>query len=50
MPLADRPALILTTLMMVLGMQIIAVGLIGEIITFTYASDMKDYKVERLVD
>jgi hypothetical protein len=49
-PLADRPALILSSLMMVLGLQIIAVGLIGEIITFTYAKDMKDYKVDRLVE
>ena len=49
-PLADRPALILSTLMVVLGLQIIAVGLIGEIITFTYARDLKDYKVERLVE
>ena len=49
-PLADRPALILSTLMVVLGLQIIAVGLIGEIITFTYAKDLKDYQVERLVE
>ena len=49
-PLADRPALILSTLMVVLGLQIISVGLIGEIITFTYAKDLKDYKVDRLVE
>jgi hypothetical protein len=49
-PLADRPLLILSTLMVVLGLQIISVGLIGEIITFTYAKDLKDYKVERLVE
>ena len=49
-PLADRPALILSTLTVVLGMQIISVGLIGEIITFTYAKDLKDYKVDRLVE
>lgn len=49
-PLADRPALILSTLMVVLGLQIISVGLIGEIITFTYAKDHKDYKVDRLVE
>jgi hypothetical protein len=49
-PLVDRPALILTTLMIVLGIQIISVGLIGEIISFTYAKDIKDYRVERLVE
>jgi hypothetical protein len=49
-PLADRPALVLSTLMVVLGLQIISVGLIGEIITFAYARELKDYKVERLVE
>lgn len=49
-PLADRPALILSTLMVVLGIQIIAVGLIGEIITFAHARELKDYKVERVVE
>ncbi|MEO1144085.1 MAG: glycosyltransferase [Cyanobacteria bacterium J06638_22] len=47
--LADRPALILSTLMIVLGIQILAVGLIGEIITFSYTKDIKPYKVERIV-
>ena len=49
-PLADRPALILSTLMVVLGLPIIAVGLIGEIITFAHAKELKDYKVDRLVE
>lgn len=49
-PLVDRPALILTTLLVVLGIQVISVGLIGEIVTFSYAKDIKDYRVERLVD
>ena len=49
-PLADRPALILSTLMVVLGLQIISVGLIGEIITFAHAKELKDYKVDRLVE
>ena len=49
MPLVDRPALVLTTLMIVLGIQIISVGLIGEIVAFTYAKDIKDYRVDRVV-
>jgi CTP:molybdopterin cytidylyltransferase MocA len=49
-PLGERPALILSTLLIVLGIQIISVGLIGEIISFTYAKDVKDYRVERLVE
>ncbi|HET6467950.1 MAG TPA: glycosyltransferase [Geminicoccaceae bacterium] len=49
-PLADRPALILSTLLVVLGIQIVAVGLIGEIVTFAYAKELKDYRVERVVE
>jgi glycosyltransferase involved in cell wall biosynthesis len=48
--LADRPALILSTLLVVLGFQVMAVGLIGEIITFTHAKDLKEYKVARILD
>jgi hypothetical protein len=49
-PLVDRPALVLSTLMVVLGIQIISVGLIGEIVAFTYAKDVKDYRVDRVVE
>jgi hypothetical protein len=48
-PLVDRPALVLSTLMVVLGIQIISVGLIGEIVAFTYAKDVRDYRVDRIV-
>lgn len=49
-PLLDRPALILSSLMVVLGIQILSVGLIGEIITFAFAKEHRDYRVERIVD
>jgi hypothetical protein len=48
-PLVDRPALVLSTLMIVLGIQIISVGLIGEIVAFTYAKNVRDYRVDRIV-
>jgi glycosyltransferase involved in cell wall biosynthesis len=48
--LVDRPVLILSSLMIVLGIQIISVGLIGEMITFSFTKEHKDYKVERIVD
>jgi len=48
-PLVDRPALVISTLMIVLGIQILSVGLIGEIVAFTYAKDIKDYRVDRVV-
>lgn len=48
--LADRPALLLTSLMVVLGVQIFALGLLGELIIFTHAKDIKEYTVEKIVN
>jgi hypothetical protein len=49
MPLADRPALILGVLMIVLGIQTIALGLIGEIVIFASGRRIKDYTVDKIV-
>lgn len=49
-PLADRPALFLSSLLIVLGVQVIAIGLIGEIIIFTHAKDIKEYKIDRIIN
>lgn len=48
--LADRPALVLAALMVVLGFQMIAMGLIGELIIFTHAKDVKDYTIDEIVE
>ena len=48
--LADRPALLLSSLLVVLGVQIFALGLIGELIIFTHAKEMKEYTVEKIVN
>ena len=48
--LADRPALLLTSLMVVLGLQIFALGLLGELIIFTHAKDIKEYTIEKIVN
>jgi len=48
--LADRPALLLTSLMLVVGVQIFALGLLGELIIFTHARDLREYKVAEIVD
>jgi glycosyltransferase involved in cell wall biosynthesis len=48
-PLADRPALLLSSLLVVLGMQLFALGLLGELIIFTHAGDIKDYQIEEVV-
>ena len=47
--LADRPALIFSTLMIVLGVQIIAIGLVGEIIIFASSRQLKQYKVSTIL-
>ncbi len=48
--LADRPALIVSTLLVVLGIQILAIGLIGEIIIFTHAKELKEYTVDEIIN
>ena len=48
-PLADRPALLLSSLLVVLGAQLFALGLLGELIIFTHARDIKDYQIEEVV-
>jgi glycosyltransferase involved in cell wall biosynthesis len=47
--LADRPALLLGSLLVVLGVQTFALGLIGELIIFTHASAMKEYTIRRVI-
>lgn len=44
--IADRPLLLLGVILMVLGVQTLSIGLIGEIIIFTHAKNIKEYKVE----
>jgi glycosyltransferase involved in cell wall biosynthesis len=48
--LADRPALLLSSLLVVMGLQLFALGLLGELIIFTHARDLKDYKVDRIIE
>jgi hypothetical protein len=49
-PLADRPALLLSSLLVVLGIQIFGLGLLGELIIFSHARNLKEYRVERIVN
>jgi len=48
--LGDRPALFLSSLMIVLGIQVIAIGLIGEIIIFTHARRIKEYTIDKIIN
>jgi len=49
-PLADRPALLVSSLLTVLGLQIFALGLLGELIIFTHARELKEYTIEKIVN
>lgn len=49
-PLANRPALLLSSLLVVLGLQLFALGLLGELIIFTHAGNLKDYQVDRVIE
>jgi len=47
--LADRPAMLLSSLLVVLGLQLFSLGLLGELIIFTHARSMKEYKVDEVI-
>lgn len=49
-PLANRPALLVGSLLTVLGLQIFALGLLGELIIFTHAREIKEYTIEKIVN
>jgi glycosyltransferase involved in cell wall biosynthesis len=48
--LADRPIVLVSILLMIFGIQSFAIGLVGELIIFTHAKDVKDYIIESVVD
>ena len=48
-PAADRPLLMIAALLGVLGVQTVAMGLIGEIIIFTRSEGAADYWIEKTV-
>lgn len=49
-PMADRPLLVMFCLFFVLGFQLLAIGLVGEIIIFTHAGDQKEYRIKKIHD
>jgi len=48
--LSDRPLFLIGILFIVLGLQIFAIGLIGEIIIFTHTKEIKEYNVEEILN
>jgi glycosyltransferase involved in cell wall biosynthesis len=48
--IAGRPLLILGALLMVFGIQLFSIGLLGEIIIFTHARDVKEYQIRAILE
>jgi glycosyltransferase involved in cell wall biosynthesis len=48
-PIGDRPLLLLGVLLMAFGIQMLSIGLIGEIIIFTHARQMREYQIAEVV-
>ena len=46
--LTDRPLFLIGTVLLIFGLQIILVGLIGEIIIFSSAKSKKEYVIDRI--
>jgi glycosyltransferase involved in cell wall biosynthesis len=49
-PLAERPAMLLSSLLIVLGVQVTVLGLIGELIIFTHASQFEEHAIEKIIN
>jgi hypothetical protein len=47
---SSRPLLVLFSLFLVLGVQLIAIGLVGETIIFTSAKDNKEYRIRKIIN
>jgi len=47
---SDRPLLVLFSLFLVLGIQLIAIGLEGETIIFTSSKNNKEYRIRRIIN
>ena len=48
--LSEKPLLLAGILLMIFGIQIFSVGLVGELILFSHAKDIEDYKIEEVIE
>src|SRR5690606_29225511 len=48
--LADRPALLLSSLLVAVGLQVLAIGLVGELLVFLHGEAVKDYRIREVID
>jgi len=49
-PISGRPLLLLGVLLIVLGVQVLGFGLVGEIIIFSQARNLKEYRIEHIYE
>ena len=47
--IAGRPLMLLGALLLVIGIQMISIGLLGEMIIFTHARDIREYSIEKVI-
>ncbi len=47
-PIGDRPLFVLGVVLVALGAQVIGFGLVGEIIIFSQARNLREYRIERI--
>jgi hypothetical protein len=48
--ISHRPLLILGVLLMVVGVQFFSIGLLGELIIFTHAREVRDFQIKDVLD
>ncbi len=48
--IAGKPLLLLGMMLFILGIQMISIGLLGEMIIFTHAREIKDYNIEEIIN
>ena len=49
-PIAGRPLLILGALLLIIGIQMVSIGLLGEMIIFTHAGEIEEYNIEEILN
>jgi len=48
--IAGRPMLLLGTMLFIIGIQLISIGLLGEMIIYTHANEIEDYNIEEIIE
>lgn len=48
--IAGRPLLVLGAMLVVVGVQILSVGLVGELLVFTQTKQLRSFRIERILD